>query len=402
MAPSIYDWSTTAANNATADSGINWAEGQAPSTVNNSARQVMGRVAEFLDDIGGVVTEGGTANAITVTTNSAFTSYATGQLFSFKATADNTGATTISANAIGAKAVRKFTAAGEVALAAGDIQQDGVYLVIYDAALNSAAGGWHLLHPSTVALIGLTDSATGSRVTIADTLTAFGTTGAAYTIRKNDDDQSLIVRGGTGANAAVLTLNGGTTASTASDYSITAGGSVRYAYDFSALTHAFTGAATFSSTVATGALSVTGAISATTNIVATGGLVGSSVTIGGGTPVDILNLSSYTPTISDTVNITSTASPTARWYRIGNRVIVDGEVTIDPSVTSGTGSFQMTIPVASDFSNTYELTGIICSTGITGVFAAETTNNRVNCAFRVIDGAGTNATAHFHFEYQVF
>lgn len=40
-------WSTTASNNATADSasGINWAEGQAPSSVNDSARAMMAVIA---------------------------------------------------------------------------------------------------------------------------------------------------------------------------------------------------------------------------------------------------------------------------------------------------------------------------------------------------------------------
>lgn len=38
-------WSETAADNATADATINWAEGQAPSTVNNSARAEMAAVA---------------------------------------------------------------------------------------------------------------------------------------------------------------------------------------------------------------------------------------------------------------------------------------------------------------------------------------------------------------------
>lgn len=46
---SISDWSTTAANNATAAPGINWAEGQAPSTVNDSARQMMADVATWRD-----------------------------------------------------------------------------------------------------------------------------------------------------------------------------------------------------------------------------------------------------------------------------------------------------------------------------------------------------------------
>jgi hypothetical protein len=45
----MKDWSTTAADNDTAGS-INFAEGQAPSTVNNSARQLMADVRSWVDD----------------------------------------------------------------------------------------------------------------------------------------------------------------------------------------------------------------------------------------------------------------------------------------------------------------------------------------------------------------
>ena len=46
----IFQWSTTAAENDDAADDINWAEGQAPSTVNNSARQMMADVAEWIED----------------------------------------------------------------------------------------------------------------------------------------------------------------------------------------------------------------------------------------------------------------------------------------------------------------------------------------------------------------
>ena len=43
----ISQWSTSAANNASGVTNVNWAEGQAPSTVNNSARQEMADVATW-------------------------------------------------------------------------------------------------------------------------------------------------------------------------------------------------------------------------------------------------------------------------------------------------------------------------------------------------------------------
>lgn len=145
---SIWDWSKTAASNANSDSAINWTEGQAPSTVNNSARAEMGRVAEFRDDLSGVVTVGGSANAVTVTANSAFASYSTGLRLAFKAGSTNTDAATLNVNAIGAKSIRRFGPGGEQPLAAGDIQANSRYDVIYDTAVNGGSGGWILLNPS--------------------------------------------------------------------------------------------------------------------------------------------------------------------------------------------------------------------------------------------------------------
>ena len=63
----LYKWSQTAANNATADSSVNWQEGQAPSSVNDSGRAMMASIAKHRDDIAGAIVTGGTATAYTVT-----------------------------------------------------------------------------------------------------------------------------------------------------------------------------------------------------------------------------------------------------------------------------------------------------------------------------------------------
>ena len=145
---SIYDWSTTASDNATADSGLTWSEGQAPSTVNNSARMMMARIAEFLEDIGGSKSAGGSANALTFTAESGFTSYADGQVIRLRAIATNTGAATLNVNSIGAKAIRTMTPGGETALSGSEIQSGGIYELIYSADINSSVGGWLLVNPS--------------------------------------------------------------------------------------------------------------------------------------------------------------------------------------------------------------------------------------------------------------
>jgi hypothetical protein len=148
MAASIYDWSLVAANNGAADSDINWAEGMPPSAVNNSARQMMTRDAELLGDIGGALTAGGSANALTITANSAFSSYANGQVISLKIATDNSGPATLNVNGIGAKAIRKMLSSGESALVGGELQAAGIYILMYQSALNAAAGAWLLLNPT--------------------------------------------------------------------------------------------------------------------------------------------------------------------------------------------------------------------------------------------------------------
>lgn len=137
-----------AANNGAADAQINYAEGMPPSAMNNSARQAMARNAELLGDIGGALTAGGTADALTVTANSAFTTYANGQVLALKIATDNTGAATLNVNGIGAKSIRKMLASGESALTGGELQATGIYILMYQSALNAAAGAWLLLNPT--------------------------------------------------------------------------------------------------------------------------------------------------------------------------------------------------------------------------------------------------------------
>lgn len=128
--PSILDWSITAADNDDADSGINWLELQAPATVNNSARGMMARIAQWIHAITGEKVSGGSANAHTLTTGLGWSALEP-MILAFKAGYTNTGATTLNVDGLGVIDVE--TPAG-AALTAGAITTGGVYLVAYEAA----------------------------------------------------------------------------------------------------------------------------------------------------------------------------------------------------------------------------------------------------------------------------
>lgn len=76
------------------------------------------------------------------TPSPAITAYATGQKFQFKAHATSTGSVTLNLAAIGAKKLytNPTTQAG-----AGDLVINQVYIGVYDAALDSATGGFILI-----------------------------------------------------------------------------------------------------------------------------------------------------------------------------------------------------------------------------------------------------------------
>lgn len=70
--PAMWQWSKTSATNASADGTINWREGQPPSSVNDSARAMMARIAEYRDDMAGAIVTGGTSSAYTLSSFQGF------------------------------------------------------------------------------------------------------------------------------------------------------------------------------------------------------------------------------------------------------------------------------------------------------------------------------------------
>jgi microcystin-dependent protein len=129
----LYKWSQTASADATADSTINWAEGQAPSSVNDSARAMMAATAKYRDDIAGAIVTGGTSNAYTVSSFEVFDTLAhlSGQMIAFTPHATNAATVTLNVDSLGAKPLRSAPGAE---LLAGTIIQGTPYVAVYNSS----------------------------------------------------------------------------------------------------------------------------------------------------------------------------------------------------------------------------------------------------------------------------
>lgn len=135
----LYKWLQTASADANADPTINWAEGQAPSSVNDSARAMMAATAKYRDDIAGAIVTSGTSTAYTVSTYEVFDSFAhlNGQMVAFSPHTTNGATVTLNVDGLGAKPLR--TSPG-VELLAGMIIQGTPYVATY----NNGDGAFYL------------------------------------------------------------------------------------------------------------------------------------------------------------------------------------------------------------------------------------------------------------------
>lgn len=144
----FYKNDATAANN-TALNGINAQGGASPRNIDDLIRELAAQGKQFALDIGGATTVGGTADAITISANDTVAdAYFDGMVIGFVAGSTNTTTTpTANVNSIGAEPIKKalVSTAAETALAAGDIQSGGLYLLRWRSAWDSGNGAWQLI-----------------------------------------------------------------------------------------------------------------------------------------------------------------------------------------------------------------------------------------------------------------
>ncbi len=135
----FWGWSKTAASNATSDPTINWAEGMSPSAVNDSARAMEARLAEWRDDISGTITTAGSGTAYTVASNQGFDTLAhmSGAMIAFVPHTTNGATVTLNVDGLGAKPLRYGPS---LELQSGMLIQGTPYVATY----NNSDGAFYL------------------------------------------------------------------------------------------------------------------------------------------------------------------------------------------------------------------------------------------------------------------
>ena len=117
----------------------------------------------------------------------------------------------------------------------------------------------------------------------------------------------------------------------------------------------------------------------------------------------------YTPTISAETNGIVVTPNAATFIKVGSIVSVSAQIGIQLDTGEVTGSFEMSLPVASNFTNQKNLFGLMQWSNGSGTLAeivildigAETTNNT---CFVDIEVASANATLNYctiSFQYEV-
>lgn len=121
---------------------------------------------------------------------------------------------------------------------------------------------------------------------------------------------------------------------------------------------------------------------------------------GSSTNTPMLDAGTYTPTLTNTTNVAASTAGTFQYIRALNIVSAAGFVAVDPTATGST-VLNITIPVASDFTNAGQANGVAVAqaTNTAGQVSADTVQNEVQLTFQATDTA--NRTWRVQFMYQI-
>lgn len=108
----------------------------------------------------------------------------------------------------------------------------------------------------------------------------------------------------------------------------------------------------------------------------------------------------YTPTITNISNMVNSSGATATYYRIGDRVHIDGSFSVSLTSTVST-TINMSLPFASNFTGITDakgMCGFVASTSNGGTVTADSTNDLITLNF---DATNTSGVVNFSLSYTV-
>jgi hypothetical protein len=118
--------------------------------------------------------------------------------------------------------------------------------------------------------------------------------------------------------------------------------------------------------------------------------------------VSIVAAGTYTPTLTNSANITSSTALACQYMRVGSVVTVSGGVTVTPTLLATLTTLGLSLPVASTFAATQNLGGAANSAALASASAAmfaDTANARAT--MQMVSVGNGAETFYFSFTYQV-
>lgn len=115
----------------------------------------------------------------------------------------------------------------------------------------------------------------------------------------------------------------------------------------------------------------------------------------------VLAYGTYTPTVSNGTNLDSVTPEECTYLRVGSSIWVFGVLVADPTSVGPLSTFELELPVASNFASTGNCGGTISAVAIEqgGGIYANTTNDTAEFSFKAASASA--ATMTFQFGYRV-